>query len=278
MGFFLPRRRQRRDADKDREKRSKIEGPVCGQSLSVTILTRNSSQTLRATLLSLQKFPEVILYDSGSTDQTLEIARSFPNVRIHQGPFQGFGPAHNAASALATHDWILSIDSDEVVTPELAEEILKLRLDASCVYQLDRKNYFNGKWIRGCGGWYPDPVLRLYHRNSTRFSDDAVHERILTQGLRLQPLAAPLHHTPYRSFSDFLHKMEHYSTLFAQQNRGKRPSSVLSAVSHGLFAFLKSYILKRGFLSGKEGFIISAYNGQCTFYKYLKLMEHNARE
>lgn len=244
-------------------------------SISVTVLTKNSEETLAATLASLQKFPEVILYDSGSIDATFEIAERFPNVTIVRGQFTGFGPTHNQASSLASYDWILSIDSDEVLTPELQEEILNLHLDSAAVYQIKRHNYFNGKWIRWCGGWYPDPVIRLYNRLSTRFTDDAVHERVLSEGMKITPLSSPLIHTPYRSIEDFLAKMQSYSSLFAKQHQGKKSSSMGKAIARGMLAFLKSYLLKRGFLGGKEGFIISLYNGHTTFYKYLKLKHLN---
>ncbi|MES2121478.1 MAG: glycosyltransferase family 2 protein [Chlamydiota bacterium] len=246
--------------------------------ITVTILTKNCQDTLLSTLESLRAFPEVLIFDTGSTDKTLAIASSFPNVKILPGTFQGFGPAHNAVSAQAAHDWILSIDSDEILPPELSQEILALPLDSHTVYQIDRHNYLNGKWIRWCGGWYPDPVLRLYHRKHTRFSDDAVHEKILTPSpLKIARLAHPLHHTPYRTMGDFLSKMQHYSTLFAQQHRGKKRSSLAKAICHGSFAFIKSYFLKKGFLGGKEGFIISIYNGHTAFYKYLKLLEENKK-
>lgn len=244
--------------------------------ITVTILTKNCQDTLGATLESLEAFPKVLIYDSGSTDQTLAIAGSFPNVEIIRGNFSGFGPTHNAASNAASTDWILSIDSDEVLTPELSDEILQLQLNPLTVYQIKRHNYFNGKWIRFCSGWYPDPVLRLYHRGQTCFSEDAVHEKILLKkGISLTELRYPLLHTPYRSMGDFLSKMQNYSTLFALQNRGKKRSSLAKAIFHGSFAFFKSFFLKRGFLGGKEGFIISVYNGHTAFYKYLKLLEEN---
>ena len=244
--------------------------------ITVTILTKNSEQTLAATLESVKKFPQVILFDTGSTDQTLLLAKAYPNVLVHQGPFTGFGPTHNLASSLATHDWILSIDSDEVLTPELTEEILHLDLakDPLVTYTLNRHNYFNGKWIKGCGGWHPDRVARLYNRRTTQFSDDAVHEKILTQGLRTIPLTHPLKHYPYRQIGDFLLKNARTMLPFLPTNRpAKKGGSLLKAITHGWFAFFKSYILKKGFLAGKEGFIISAYNGHTAFYKYLKLME-----
>lgn len=244
--------------------------------ISVTILTKNVQETLAATLSSLQKFPEIIIYDSGSTDRTLDIARQYPNVKIFTGEFCGFGQTHNKASSYATHDWILSIDSDEVLPAELAEYILNTPLNPEHVYQINRRNYLNGKWIRWCGGWHPDLVIRLYQRQKTQFTNDAVHEKVILGNLQLTTLPHFLVHTPYRSMHDFLSKMQHYSSLFAEQYRGQKKSSLTKALLRGFFAFFKSYVLKRGFLGGKEGYIISLYNGHTTFYKYLKLSEANS--
>lgn len=245
--------------------------------ITATILTKNCQGTLGACLSSLQKFPEVLIFDSGSTDSTLQVASQFPNVTIIHGVFTGFGPTHNSASSHAAHDWILSIDSDESLTQELVEEIIRLDLQPDRVYQIDRKNYFNGKWVRWCGGWHPDPVVRLYNRKTTRFTDDSVHEKIIVGNLQIIPLASPLLHTPYRCMEDFLTKMQIYSSLFAKQNKGKKRSCVGKAILHGWFAFIKSYLFKKGFLGGKEGFIISIYNAHTAFYKYLKLMEINKK-
>ncbi len=243
--------------------------------ISVTILTKNSSETLAATLDSCKRFSEVLVYDTGSSDGTKEIARRYPNVRVVEGSFSGFGPTHNSASEAALHDWILSIDSDEVISSELAEEILALTLDERRVYSLNRCNYFRGKWIRCCSGWYPDPVVRLYHRKQSRFTDDAVHEKVIAKGMKLVALKGPLLHTPYSSIDSFLSKMQTYSTLFAEQHAGKRRSSLPRALAHSVWAFLKNYLFKRGFLGGREGFIISLYNAQTTYYKYLKLAWRN---
>lgn len=240
--------------------------------ITATVLTKNSQKTLKATLDSLARFPEIILLDSGSTDDTLKIAQSYPNVTIHRSPFLGFGPMHNLASELATHDWIFSIDSDEIVSDSLAEEILNLSLDSHTIYSVQRKNYFNGRQIKWCGGWHPDFVWRLYHRKSTQFSTDLVHEKVEKKDLKLVRLKGTLTHTPYLGMNDFLDKMQHYSTLFAEQNSGKK-SSIFKALLHSWSAFIKSYIFKRGFLGGKEGLIISIYNGHTAFYKYLKLLE-----
>jgi len=243
--------------------------------ITVTILTKNNEKTLKAALESVQAFPEVLLWDSGSTDQTLAIAQAFPNVKIHQGSFIGFGPTHNLASSIASNDWILSLDSDEILSSDLSQEILTLQLDPNCAYAILRHNFFNGKRIKWCGGWHPDWVTRLYHRKKTRFSDAPVHEKIVAEGMQIQRLKHPMLHFPYREISDFLGKMQTYSTLFAQQHQSKKNSSIFSALWHSWFAFFKSYILKRGFMGGKEGFIISLYNGHTAFYKYLKLDEAN---
>lgn len=245
--------------------------------ISVTVLTKNSSDTIKATLESLKRFSEVIIYDTGSTDITLDIAANYPNVKIIHETFAGFGPSHNHASSLASNDWILSIDSDEIVTQELADEIFKLNLDPNTVYGFERHNYFNGRHIRWCAGWHPDWIIRMYHRQKTSFSNDAVHEKILCPNLNVMMLKNPVLHTPYRSIGDFLAKMQMYSELFAAKEERKVQSSFSKAIFHGWHAFFKSYILKKGIFGGKEGFIISLYNGHTAYYKYLKLAEKQAK-
>lgn len=237
---------------------------------TATILTKDNEETIGSVLDSVSSFQEVVLLDSGSTDATIEIAKIYSNVKIFKSPFIGFGPLHNLAAKYASNDWILSLDSDEVLTPELAEEILALKLDSQFVYSFPFNNYFNGKLIKWCG-WYPDRHVRLYNKTATSFTNDYVHERIQIDGLKEIKLTSPVKHYSYRSISDFLRKMETYSTLFAEQNTGKKRSSLAKAIFHGGFAFIKSYIIKRGFLGGQEGYIISLYNAQTAFYKYLKL-------
>ena len=244
--------------------------------ISVTILTKNSARYLEEVLTALQAFEEVLIYDNGSTDATFAIAEKFPNVTLKTGPFQGFGPTHNLATSLARHDWILSIDSDEVVSPELTREIQQQQLDPQAVYSFPRHNYYNGKFIRWCG-WFPDRQWRLYNRNFTRFTDAQVHEAVILDGMKSVSLKAPLIHYSYGSHAEFLSKMQSYSDLFAKQNVGKRKASPCKAVLHGCFAFFKSYFLKSGWMGGYEGFVISVYNGNTAFYKYLKLYEANQK-
>ncbi len=242
--------------------------------VSVTILTKNSKKYWREVLDSLQAFDEVLVYDNGSIDNTLEIAKTFPNVKIVIGTFEGFGPTHNKASNCAKHNWILSIDSDEIVTPEMTQEIKSTTLQEDTVYSFPRHNYFNGKFIRWCG-WYPDRQYRLYNRTQTQFTDAQVHEAIQITKMHHVSLKSPILHYSYDSLSDFLTKMQSYSKLFAEQNKGKKSSSPLKATSHAIFAFIKSYFIKRGFMGGYEGFVISTYNAHTAFYKYLKLYEAN---
>lgn len=243
--------------------------------ISVTILTKNASGTLSKTLDSCSLFPEVILFDTGSADKTLEVAKRYSNVKIIESGFEGFGPTRNRAAETASNDWILCIDSDETLSSELLEEIKTLQLNPDAVYSLFRSNYFRGKYIKGCAGWYPDRVVRLYHRKKTRFSDDQVHEKVLADGLNVVSLRGKLFHTPYDSIESFLTKMQIYSTLFAEQYAGKKKSSFAIALIHTTASFFKNYFLKWGFLAGKEGLMISIYNAHSTYYKYLKLAWRN---
>lgn len=245
--------------------------------ISVTILVKNSEETLEATLESVRDFSEVVVLDTGSTDATLQIAEKFFNVKVFHAPFQGFGPTHNLASSLASHDYILSLDSDEVLSSELIQEIKDLSLDPSCTYAISRDNYYRGKHIKGCSGWYPDFVTRLYNRKSTSFNDAAVHEKIIQGSLKKVSLKHSMTHIPYRKVEDFLYKMQTYTTLFAEQHKGHKSSSLSKAIIHSLACFIKSYIIKRGFLLGYEGFFISLYNGHVAFYKYIKLLEGNQK-
>jgi glycosyltransferase involved in cell wall biosynthesis len=242
--------------------------------ISVTLLAKNSEKFLREVLTSLKDFDEVLIYDNGSTDRTLEIARTFPNVRIEKGEFLGFGKSHNVASALAKNDWIFSLDTDEVLTEALLQEIQKLQLDPDTVYSIPRENRYRGRVIKGCG-WSPDRVYRLYHRKKTAFSEAWVHEKILTEGMKTKSLKHSVIHYSYSDLSDFLKKMNAYSELFAEERKGKVSSSPFKALARGFFAFFKSYFIKRGILDGYPGFVISAYNGHTAFYKYLKLYEKN---
>lgn len=236
--------------------------------ISVCLLVKNGEKTLSKSLESTKNFNEVCLLDTGSSDQTLEIAAKYDNVKIYHSPFTSFGPLRNKIAALAQNPWILCLDADEVLSSELLNELRELKLDPQFAYSIRRKNFYNGKHIRGCG-WSPDRVTRLYHRDHHSYTESKVHESIQSKNEIF--LKNPIHHTPYLSTEDFLRKMQQYSTLFAEDS--KKKSSFSKALFKGLFSFFRSYFLKLGFRDGKEGFLISFYNANTTFYKYLKLSE-----
>lgn len=243
-------------------------------NISVTVLTKDSAQHIRRVLEALRRFDEVVVFDSGSKDETLDIAKTFSNVTIATTEFDGFGAVHNRASAAAKNDWILSVDSDEVLTPGLVEEILAESLDVGVVYGFPRHTYYNDKLIKGCG-WYPDVQWRLYHRKKTRFSEVQVHEGVIREGMQCKQFKAPMLHYSYAHTGDFLVKMHSYAMLFAKQHARKKKSSLCKAILHGWWAFVHCYFLRRGFLDGREGFFISYYNANVAFYKYMLLVDAN---
>ncbi|GAB4185113.1 MAG: hypothetical protein Tsb0015_01790 [Simkaniaceae bacterium] len=244
--------------------------------ISVIILTKNNEKTIKRALDSTLSFEEVIILDSESTDDTYEIAKTYDHVQWHSHPFLGFGPMRQLAEKHAKNDWILSLDSDEAISPQLINDLKNLKLIPNCIYSIPRHNFFRDKWIKWCG-WYPDRQMRLYNKRKTGYSSSLVHEGILTDNMQIIALNSPVFHYSYEKIEDFLAKMQMYSSLFAKENTGKKRSSLLHAMGHGLYAFFKSYFLKKGFLGGEEGFIISLYNAHTAFYKYLKLSEANRR-
>ncbi|MBI2026349.1 MAG: glycosyltransferase family 2 protein [Deltaproteobacteria bacterium] len=243
--------------------------------LSVTILTKNSEKYIKQCLSALQKFSEVIVLDNDSTDNTLEIAQKFSNVKIFQNKFIGFGPLKNLAAEKTVHDWILNIDSDEIMTGPLLDEIFKLKPEERIVYRLGRYNYYNKKWIKACG-WHPDRVIRLYNKKMTSYNDYLVHESIgIKTGMEIKDLCHPLEHHPFQSVEEMTHKMHHYTNLFAQQYKNKKNVPLWLASIKTIYTFIKNYFFQKGFLYGYEGLAISFYNASGVFFKYLKLYELN---
>jgi len=244
---------------------------VC--NISVIILTKNSERYLIKCLDALEKFDEIIVLDNGSTDQTLNFAKMYSNVKIVEHPFIGFGPLKNIGITHCSHDWILSIDSDEVLTIDLFEEIQNLRPSSHTIYQILRKNHYNGKLIESCG-WGNDWVMRLFNKHTSCFNNQAVHESlILNENIKIQKLKYPILHYPFNNAEQLIDKMQKYSSLYAKDWKGKKISSPTKAFIRALFTFIKNYIFQKGFLDGYEGFLISVSNANGTFYKYIKLYE-----
>jgi glycosyltransferase involved in cell wall biosynthesis len=252
------------------------------QTLSVVIITKNEAQHLPRCLAALHWVDEIIIVDSGSTDNTADIAQLNPKVRWFEHPWQGFGLQKQFAVNQATGQWILSIDADEVVPEALAQEIQRIIQQphhATLVYALPRRSWYCGRWIHH-SGWSPDYVTRLFERGSAQFTDDTVHEHLkpcVTPAL-IGRLTTPLLHYSFVSAEQVLHKMNHYSSLSAQAKFAKgQPSSLGKALLHGLWAFIRTYIVQRGFLDGSQGVMLAISNAEGTYYRYVKLwlLQHN---
>ena len=240
-------------------------------TLSVILITKNEAELVGQCLESVKWADEIIVLDSGSTDETVEICRRYTD-RVVVTDWPGFGPQKNRALAMATGDWVLSIDADEEVTPALAQEIQEvLKTPRAQGYTLPRLSSYCGRFMRH-SGWWPDPVLRLFKREAGVFTQARVHERVVVQG-DVRPLDNTLLHHSFRSVEQVLHKVNHYSGegALALQAQG-RQASLATAVGHGLWSFIRTYFLKRGFLDGREGFILAVSNAEGTYYRYLKLM------
>lgn len=243
--------------------------------ISVVILTKNNENTIGYTLQSVRQFEEVLILDSGSTDRTLEIAEKFTNVRIYRKDFTTFGDMRNFGAKHAQFDWILMLDSDEVVTSGLRKELLYTQLEDGVYYAIPSRNFIGKKEIK-YSGWSPDYKNRLYNRTQTAFKNQAVHEDLLTLGLTKKTLTYPFLHTTYASVDEMVTKMNTYSTLFAKENTSKQ-SSLVKALVRSYWAFFKVYIIQRGFLDGLEGYLIALTQSQTTFYKYVKQMQRMQR-
>ena len=238
--------------------------------LSVIIITKNEGLNIRACLESVAWADEIIVVDSGSTDDTVAICREFtPRIYIHDWP--GFGAQKNRALDYAGKNWVLSLDADERVTPELRMQLMQAMEEAGEEgFYLPRLSQFCGRFIRH-SGWYPDYVLRLFKRGKGRFSPDLVHESVILQG-SAGKLSSPLLHYSYMNEADVNRKVEQYATAAALQmfNNGKATSGVGASVRAG-WAFLRTYCLRLGFLDGMAGFNIARMNARTTYRKYRQL-------
>lgn len=244
-------------------------------TLSAIVITRNEAHNLDDCLQSLKGLVhEIIVVDSQSTDATVAIAVRHGAQVSQPADWPGFGPQKNRALGLATCDWVLSIDADERVTPALAAEIQQVLQEppSGKAFEIPRLSWYCGRFIRHAG-WQPDHVLRLFQRGSAQFSDDLVHERVVTD-VQVMALKNHLLHYSYLNFSQVLSKVDAYSTASAQQAyaRGKR-SSVAGALGHGAWAFFRTYVIRAGFLDGGHGLALSISNAETSYYKYLKLWQ-----
>jgi glycosyltransferase involved in cell wall biosynthesis len=247
--------------------------PGAKAPLSAILITRNEQANIRECLASVAFARECIVVDSASTDDTPSIARELGAHVVQTRDWPGFGAQKNRALAEATQPWVLAIDADERVTPALRDEILAvIAADASSApaYEMPRRSSYCGQYMKH-SGWYPDRVTRLFRRGAARFSDDLVHERVIVDGA-VGRLRSDLLHQSFPDLESVLDKLNRYSSAGAERMRaGGKRASLSSAVLHGLWAFVRTYVLQRGFLDGRMGFVLAVSNAEGTYYRYLKL-------
>ena len=240
--------------------------------LSVIIITKNEEKNIRTCLDSIAWVDEIIVLDSGSTDATVAICKEYSD-KVYETDWIGFGHQKNRALKYASGDWILSLDADEWITPELKAEILMIIQNPGsyAAFEIPRLSSYCGQYMRH-SGWWPDRVTRLCRSGMARFSEQIVHERMIVDG-SVGRLSNHIMHSSFKDLEHVLTKLNRYSTdnadlLLAE----KKKSSLLKAILHGLWSFIHTYIVRAGFLDGRMGFILAVSNAEGTYYKYLKLM------
>ncbi|HMF96679.1 MAG TPA: glycosyltransferase family 2 protein [Vicinamibacterales bacterium] len=246
--------------------------------LSVTVITRNEAADLADALSSVAWADEIVVVDSHSTDDTVAVAHRFTShVVVRDWP--GYIAQKNYAASLAAHDWILSLDADERVTPDLATEI-QSRLAAApqeAGFRIRRVTWHLGRWIRSTD-WYPDYQLRLYDRRSAEWTGRYVHEAVTVRGA-VGELRGELQHYAYRDIADHLETIDRYTTLAARQmHEAGRRAGLIDLAVHPPLAFLRNYVARGGFRDGATGFVISRMNAYYVFLKFAKLWELQAAE
>ena len=242
-------------------------------SLTITIITKNSAETIEKCLMSVSWADEIIVLDSGSTDETVVICRKYTN-HVIETDWPGFGPQKNRALEKATSDWVFSIDSDEWITDTLRDEITQTIAQTNKnIFIIPRRNQYCGKWIR-FGDVGKDTVIRLFKRGTARFSDDIVHEKLITDHQPIGKLKSPLLHNSYLSIDALMQRMNRYTTLSAESRflRGKK-TSLTRAIFAGFWIFLRSYFFRLGFCDGKMGFIVAISSAEASYYRHVKLLE-----
>jgi glycosyltransferase involved in cell wall biosynthesis len=242
--------------------------------LSAVLITKDEQDMVGDAIDSVRFCDEIVVVDSGSTDRTEFIAREKGARVLVNAPWPGFVAQRNVAVDSARNDWVLALDADERITPELRDEIHALRARGFTMagYRIPRAAFYLGRWMRGTD-WWPDPQVRLFDRRRARWEGELVHESVRVRG-PLGRLRSEMAHYPYRDVSDHLRKIDTYTSLWARQKHAAgRHASTLDLLLAPNWAFFRNYFLKRGFLLGRAGLIVSALNAYYTFAKLAKLNE-----
>ncbi|MCP4121546.1 MAG: glycosyltransferase family 2 protein [Bacteroidetes bacterium] len=245
------------------------------RKVSVIIITLNEEHNIRGILNSVAWADEIIVVDSFSTDNTISIAKEYTD-KVLEHAFKSFADQRNWAIPQAAHEWVLLLDADERITPELKEEIqevLRQKTISEDAFWIGRQSFFMEKKIR-YSGWQGDGIVRLIRRDKCRYNDKKVHEEIITEGIRVGRLKNKMHHFTYKNLDHFLDKMRRYSKWSAQDHLNKTPRvGYFHLLLKPFFRFLKHYIFQLGFLDGKTGFIISVIMAWGVFLRYVKVKE-----
>lgn len=237
--------------------------------LSAILITRDEAADLPDCLASLRFCDEIVVVDSGSTDATVAIARAAGARVVVTDDWPGFGPQKQRALDLAGGDFVLSIDADERIPADLAEEIrAAIGWGDRAGWRINRRSSFLGRFLLH-GGWYPDRILRLAKREAARFTPDRVHERLVVDGA-VGDLSADMIHHSYRSIDEVLDKGRRYGIAAAAERRARgRRGGLLVAILRAKWAFLRHYVLQAGFLDGAHGFVAALAKAQETFWRWL---------
>jgi len=246
--------------------------------LSVVVITYNEEHNIKRCLDSVVEIAdEIVLVDSFSKDRTEEIARSY-NVKWIQNPFGGHIEQKNFAMQQASNDYVLSLDADESLSPELLSEIKKIKIDCRHDgYIFNRLNNYCGKWIR-YSGWYPDKKLRLWNKNKGRWGGVNPHDRVeMQKDSSVLRVKKDILHYSYYSIEEHFKQSDYFSTIAAKQalQRGKR-ATLLHVIISPAVRFVKNYFIKFGFLDGYYGLVIASLEARANFYKYLKIWKKEA--
>jgi heptosyltransferase III len=246
--------------------------------ISVVIITFNEEKNIARCIDSVRPVAdEILVVDSYSKDGTKRICLE-KGVRFIEHPFEGHIQQKNFALAQATYEHVLSLDADEYLSDELTQSILHVKHNwKEAAYRMNRLSNYGGKWIKH-GSWYPDKKIRLWNRGMGMWGGDNPHDKvILKRNVKVIQLNGDLMHLAYKDADETLSKVQQYSTIFANENVGKRSSSLLKIMGHTFFAFVQSYLIKKGFLDGFEGLMVAGAEAHHVFYKYSKLYEANIR-
>lgn len=240
--------------------------------VTLMVITLNEENNIERCIQSVPFASEILIIDSGSQDKTCEMAKK-SGARVLQHEWKGFGPQKKWGSEQAQYDWILSLDADEVLSPELVEEIQQGfgKLEPTVGYEMPRKSFHLGRWIQH-GGWYPDRQLRLYHRGHSSWPDSQIHERIQAQATK--SFEADLHHFVFRDLSHQVLTNDRYSSLLSAKDFTERKKfSLFKLIFKPLTKFFETYFLKLGFFDGLAGLIIAVSAAYSIFLRQAKLWE-----